>query len=135
VKLCDDSIERNAGQQRAYRLFFWALITYSVALCLSLALLRHYHAWPGRPVFMVLPLIGVILILRSMMLYFSAADEMQRRILSEASAYTLAATIFLTVVFGFFEGTLVPAIPWWLRFTFMMSIWGFAVSFAQAKYR
>lgn len=135
MRFCNDSMERNAGQQRAYRLFLWAMVTYSVTLCLSLVLLKHFHAWRGRLVFMVLPLVGVIFILRSMMLYFSAADEMQRRILSEASAYTLAATIFLTVVFGFFEGSVVPAIPWWMRFSFMMSIWGFAVSYAQAKYR
>ncbi len=136
VKLCNDSSEeRNAGQERAHKMFIWAMVAYGTALPVSFALIKRFEAWHGRLVFMVLPLAGVVLILRSMMLYFSAADEMQRRILAEASAYTLAVTIFATVVCGFFEGTAIPVIPWWIRFSFMMAIWGFSVSIAKARYK
>ncbi len=111
------------------------MVTYGVALPLAFWFMKHFREWPGRWVFMTLPLAAVVFILWSMMLYFSAADEMQRRILSEGSAYTLAATIFATVVCGFFEGTAIPVIPWWIRFSFMMSIWGFSVSIAKARYK
>jgi hypothetical protein len=110
-------------------------VTYGSALPMAFALIKRFHEWPARSVFMVLPLAGVVLILRSMMLYFSAADEMQRRILAEGSAYTLVATIFATVLCGFFEGSAIPVIPWWIRFSFMMAIWGVSVSVAKARYQ
>ena len=135
MKLCDDTAQMTAGQQRAYKMFIWSMVTYGAALPMSFALIKRFHAWPGRLLFMALPLAGVVFILRSLMLYFSAADEMQRRILAEGSAYTLAATVFATVICGFFEGTAIPVIPWWIRFSFMMAAWGIGVSVAKARYQ
>lgn len=133
--ICDSSGEHNSRQQRAYKMFIWAMVSYGTALPISFGLIKRFHEWPGRLAFLALPLAGVVFILWSMMLYFSAADEMQRRILSEGSAYTLAATIFATVVCGFFEGVAIPVIPWWIRFSFMMAIWGVSVSIAKKRYQ
>ena len=135
MNYCDSAAERNAGQERAYKMFIWAMVAYGSALPISFGLMKRFRDWPGHLVFLALPLAGVVLILRSMMLYFSAADEMQRRILSEAAAYTLVVTILATVVFGFFEGIAIPVIPWWIRFSFMMAAWGFCVSVAKARYK
>lgn len=135
MKLCDDFTEMTLRQRRAYQKFWWALVTYGAVLPVAVALMKRFREWPGKPVFMLLPIVGVVLILRSMMLYFAVADEMQRRILAEGSAYTLATTIFATVVFGFFEGTAIPLIPWWARFSFMMVVWGISVTVAKARYQ
>ena len=85
MNFCDSSGERNAGQERAYKMFIWAMVSYGAALPISFGLMKRFRDWPGHLLFLLLPLAGVVLILRSMMLFFSAADEMQRRILSEAA--------------------------------------------------
>lgn len=116
-------------------MFLWSMVAYGCALPITIALIKHLHAWRWRSLLMFLPLACVVFILRSMMLYFSAADEMQRRILAEGSAYTLAVTVFATIVCGFFEGKEIPLIPWWLRFSFMMAVWGVSVSIARRRYQ
>jgi hypothetical protein len=135
VGLFRDRDGMNAGQRRAYRLYQWSMVSYVASLPVAFALTRHFTAWRGKSVFMLLPLAAVALILRAMMAFFSAADEMQRRILAEGSAYALVTNIFLTVVCGFFEGTVIPVIPWWARFVFMMLSWGVAVTVAKARYK
>jgi hypothetical protein len=135
MKTCDDSSEMTVAQHRAYQSFWWAMVAYGATLPVAIALVKRFKDWPGKPAFMVLPLMGVVLILHSMMKYFSAADEMQRRILSEGAAYTLVTTVFFTVVFGFFEGDTIPFIPWWARFSFMMVVWGISVTAAKARYK
>ena len=134
MKLCDDSAAMNLKQRGAYQKFWWAMVGYGARLPVAVALMKRFHNWPAKPVFLLMPLAAVVLMLRGMMAYFSAADEMQRRILSEGAAYTLATTVFATVAAGFFEGTTIPFIPWWVRFSFMMVVWGIAVSVAKARY-
>ncbi len=125
----------NAAQRRAYRWYLWGTLLYVGALLLAVELSRHFKSWPAKPVFMVLPLAAVVLMLRSMALYFSAADEMQRRILSEGCAYAFATIIFASIVYGLFEGILIPPVPWWAQFVFMMTVWGFAVEITKRRYK
>jgi hypothetical protein len=134
MKVCDDSAGMNIAQRSAYQKFWWAMVAYGATLPIAFALMKRFHAWPAKPLFLLLPLGSVVLMLRGMMAYFAAADEMQRRILSEGAAYTLVTTVFATVVFGFFEGTAIPFIPWWVRFSFMMVVWGIAITVAKARY-
>lgn len=125
----------NTAQRRAYRLYIWATVLYLALLFVAVKLSHHFKAWPYKPVFMVLPLAAVLLLLRAMMLYFSAADEMQRRILSEGCAYAFVTIIFASIVYGLFEGSVIPAAPWWAQFTFMMTVWGFAVEITRRRYK
>jgi hypothetical protein len=135
MKACDESSEMTGAQHRAYQGFWWAMVAYGATLPVAIALVQRFKNWPGKPVFMILPITGVVLILRSLMSYFSAADEMQRRILSEGAAYTLVTTVFFTVICGFFEGDVIPVIPWWARFSFIMVVWGISVTVAKARYK
>ncbi|HEY3929531.1 MAG TPA: hypothetical protein VGL89_14245 [Candidatus Koribacter sp.] len=125
----------NAAQRRAYRMYLWATVLYLGTLLIAVYLSRHFKAWPGKPLFMLLPLAAVVLMLRGMMLYFTSADEMQRRILSEGSAYAFATIIFASIVYGLFEGSVIPPAPWWAQFTFMMTVWGFAVEITKRRYK
>lgn len=134
MKICDDTAGMNLKQRAAYQKFWWAMVAYGATLPVAIALIKRFHAWPAKPLFLLLPLGAVVLMLRGMMAYFAAADEMQRRILSEGAAYTLVTTVFATVAFGFFEGTTIPYIPWWMRFSFMMVVWGIAITFVKARY-
>jgi hypothetical protein len=134
MKICEDSAGMNVAQRGAYQKFWWAMVAYGATLPIAMALMKRFHTWPAKPLFLLLPLGAVVLMLRGMMAYFAAADEMQRRILAEGAAYTLVTTVFATVVFGFFEGTAIPFIPWWARFSFMMGVWGIAVTVAKARY-
>jgi hypothetical protein len=135
MKICDDTAGMNVAQREAYQKFWWAMVAYGAALPIAIALMKRFHAWPSKSLFMALPLAAVVLILRAMMAYFAAADEMQRRILSEGAAYTLVTTVLATIVCGFFEGTAIPFIPWWARFSFMMVTWGIAITAAKARYQ
>lgn len=127
--------EMNERQRGAYKLYWGAIFGYCILLPIAVKLAKHFHDWRWKPLFMVLPLIAVILILRAMMTYFSAADEMQRRILAEGCAYAFAASVFATVALGFFEGDTIPVIPWSFRFVFMMFAWGISVQVAKSRYK
>jgi CHASE2 domain-containing sensor protein len=135
VNLIRDCGEMNQRQRRAHKLYWTGLACYCVLLPVAVGLAKHFHAWRGRPLFMVLPLAAVVLILVSMMSYFSAADEMQRRILAEGCAYAFVVSVFATVALGFFEGDVIPVIPWSYRFVFMMVAWGISVQVAKARYK
>ena len=121
--------EMNARQRGAYKLYWFAMLAYGLLLPIAVKLTRFFHDWHWKPLFMLLPLSAVVLILRSMMLYFSAADEMQRRILAEACAYAFV------IVAGFFEGSTIPVIPWYWRFAFMMFVWGIAATVTKQRYK
>jgi hypothetical protein len=127
--------ELNARQRGAYRLYWIALGLYCVLLPVAVKLTRHYHEWRWKPLFMLLPLAAVVLVLRGMALYFSAADEMQRRILAESCAYAFAISVFATIAVGFFEGTVIPPIDWSVRFSFMMVVWGVAAIITKKRYK
>lgn len=134
IRSLRDCAQMNTGQRRAFRLYLIGLGAYFAMLPVAFLLMRDFKHWPGRPVFMVLPLVGIVVVLRAMMLYFSTADEMQRRILSEGCAYAFVVTIFAELVCGFFEGS-IPAIPWAARFVFMMVVWGFSVTIVKKRYQ
>jgi hypothetical protein len=135
MKILGDCGQMNLAQRRAYRLYLWFTVVYCVTLLLGVWLSRHFKTWHWKSLFMVLPIAAVVLLMRAMVLYFSAADEMQRRILSEGCAYAFTATVFASIVCGLFEGDVIPIIPWWARFTFMMTVWAFSVQFAKARYK
>jgi len=130
-----DCGQMNVAQRRAYRMYLWGTLIYVFAILIAFYLFKLFHSWPGKPVFMVLPFASVVFMLRAMMLYFSAADEMQRRILSESCAYAFVTTVFASIVCGLFEGTLIPPIPWYYRFSFMMFVWGIAVQLTKRRYK
>ena len=125
----------NARQRGAYKLYWSAIAAYCLLLPAAVWLTKHFRDWHWKPLFMMLPLAAVVLILRSMMLYFSAADEMQRRILAEACAYAFVVVVFVTIVAGFFEGSTIPVIPWYWRFAFMMFVWGIAATVTKQRYK
>jgi hypothetical protein len=135
MTLFSDCGQMNVAQRKAHRLYLWATFIYCITLLLAVWLSRHFKSWHWKPLFMVVPIAAVVLLLRAMMLYFSAADEMQRRILSEGCAYAFTATVFASLVCGFFEGDVIPVIPWWARLTFMMTVWALSVQFAKARYK
>jgi hypothetical protein len=127
--------EMNPRQRGAYKLYWTAIAAYCLLLPAAVKLTKVFHGWRWNALFMLLPLAAVVLILRSMMLYFSAADEMQRRILAEACAYAFVIVVFCTIVAGFFEGSTIPVIPWYWRFAFMMFVWGIAVTVTKRRYK
>ena len=81
---CDDMYAQPAGQ-RYLRALWPALIGYSLALFLSLWLLRRgIDPLPLRALVAVLPVLPLALMMRAALRYLREIDELQRRIETEA---------------------------------------------------
>jgi hypothetical protein len=95
---CDEMYARPAGR-RYLRAMWPALVGYSLALFLSLWLIRRgIPSLPLRALVAVLPVLPIALMMRAALRYLREIDELQRRI--ETEAIGIASLLVALVYFG-----------------------------------
>ena len=100
---CDDMYAQPAGQ-RYLRALWPALIGYSLALFLSLWLLRRgIEPLPMRALVAVLPVLPLALMMRAALRYLREIDELQRRIATEAIGIASLLVSLLSFAGGLLE--------------------------------
>lgn len=111
-----------------------ALLLYIVLLVGTIFLGRHFEpAGITRYALALLPMLGCLAVLWTVMRAIRRMDELQRRIQFEALAFAFAVTALVTFGYGFLEGAGLPHFPTFGVWPLMAAGW--LVGLGLAKYR
>lgn len=93
-----------AAQRRYVREFFPAMAAYVLLLFVSQALVRHGHAMPLTILLVLLPVLPIVLVVRSMVRLVVASDELERRLQLEAISIASMTVGLLSFAAAFLRG-------------------------------
>ncbi|MGH9615225.1 MAG: hypothetical protein ACRD28_00690 [Acidobacteriaceae bacterium] len=112
-----------------------ALGLYAIVLLLSIDAISKFHlGWWRIPVALV-PVLPCLLVVRSMLAFFSRCDELQIRIHLQSLAFAFACTAILTLTYGFLQNVGFPNVNWAWVWPLMGTLWLLGQLFAKRKYQ
>lgn len=114
--------------KRYFNWFIVSIILYAIVLFAILPLLDTFEESPLRYLFASAPIIPTLMALISYLRWIRGADEMMRRMYSEAFAISAIVTGFLTFSYGFLELVGFPKFGTLWFFPTMIMIWGIALA-------
>lgn len=127
---------KKAGQ-RYMREMMLAAAIYTIIIFAGVYTIEHLH--PPRWLIIVAalaPLAPALLMLRAYLTFMDAADELQRRIQSEAMLISLATVGFSSFAWGFLEEWAgFPHIPLIWVLPAIIAVWGVALGFVRTRYQ
>ncbi len=121
------------------RQYYWELgasvVTYTLALVLSLTVLVHYQVgaiW--KPVVALLPMAPAAGICWAILRQLHRMDELQRRMQLEALAFAFAGTALVTFSYGFMENAGFPRISMFAVWPLMGALWTIGLVLGRRRY-
>ena len=125
----------NASKKLYLKQFIPAMILYAAFIAASSWLLRGgIKAWWRIPV-AISPMLPTLLVLRSVVGFYSRCDELEARINLHALAFAFGGTAILTLTYGFLQTVGFPDVNWIWVWPIMGIFWIVGSWIAKRKYR
>jgi hypothetical protein len=115
--------------------FSGAILFYIAVLFVSVRVLQSPGASSWRIPAALLPIIPIILGLMAFLRFFSAMDELQKRIQLYALAFSFGATGLLTFSYGLLQNAGLPQVSFIAVFPSMIALWGVGSIIASWRYQ
>jgi len=114
--------------------FLSSMAGYSLAVPVSIWLLRGHEHTPLGFVIAFLPIIPSAFALWAFLRFFRGLDELQRRIQLEAVAFSFLATCFVTLTWAFQQNAGLPRFDVSWVAPLLIGLWGVGVGIAKRRY-
>ncbi len=111
-----------------------AMAVYSLAVPLSMWMLRGHEHTPLGYAIAFLPIIPSAFALWAFMRYFRGLDELQRRIQMEAVGFSFLATCFITLTWAFQQNAGLPRFDVSWVAPLLIALWGIGIGIAKRRY-
>jgi len=112
-----------------------ALLAYMMFLVGSVTVLRANPDADWRYIVAVVPVLPAALVVFFFVRQLARTDELQKRIQTEAFAFSLGATALLTFTYGFLEGVGLPHLNWTFILPLIAVLWGIGTAIFTFRYR
>ena len=112
-----------------------AMLGYSVAVVVSISLIRQFPNSDWRYILALLPVLPAMLAMWAFVRALGRMDELQRRIQFDAIVFAAGATGMLTFGYGWLENVGLPHLPLLWVLPMMVALWGVSVAVNSRKYR
>ena len=125
----------DANQKRYLKEFGGSMAAYSAIVPISMWMLRgHEHTLLGYCI-ALLPIIPSALAMWAFMRMFRGLDELQRRILLEAVAFSFLATCLITLTWAFQQNAGLPRFDVSFVAPLLILLWGLGLCVAKRRYQ
>jgi len=114
--------------------FLSSMAGYSLAVPVSIWLLRGHEHTPLGFVIAFLPIIPSAFALWAFLRFFRGLDELQRRIQLEAVAFSFLGTCFVTLTWAFQQNAGLPRFDVSWVAPLLIFLWGIGVGIAKRRY-
>ena len=125
----------DSNGKRYLKEFLTSMAGYSIAVPLSVRLLRGHEQTPAGYAIAFLPIIPSAFALWAFMRYFRGLDELQRRIQLEAVAFSFLATCFVTLTWAFQQNAGLPRFDVSWVAPLLIFLWGIGTGIAKRRYQ
>ena len=112
-----------------------SLLAYMMFLLGSVTVLRANPDADWRYIVAVVPVVPAALVVFFFVRRLARTDELQKRIQTEAFAFSLGATALLTFTYGFLEGVGLPHLNWTFILPLIAVLWGIGTAIFTFRYR
>jgi hypothetical protein len=114
---------------------FTAMGIYAAVVVVSIYWLHSNPPAPWKYLIAVLPILPALYVPVAAARFFSAMDELQRRIQLEGLAFGFVGAAVLTLSYGFLENAGLPQLNWVWVWPVMATCWIVGLGFAHRRYR
>ena len=125
----------DSNGKRYLKEFLTSMAGYSIAVPLSVGLLRGHEHTPLGYAIAFLPIIPSAFALWAFLRYFRGLDELQRRIQLEAVAFSFLATCFVTLTWAFQQNAGLPRFDVSWVAPLLILLWSVGVGIAKRRYQ
>ena len=132
--MLDSENPRDANGKRYLVEFLSSMAGYSLAVPVSIWLLRGHEHTPLGFVIAFLPIIPSAFALWAFLRFFRGLDELQRRIQLEAVAFSFLGTCFVTLTWAFQQNAGLPRFDVSWVAPLLIFLWGIGVGIAKRRY-
>jgi len=132
--MLDSENPMDANGKRYMVEFLSSMAGYSLAVPVSIWLLRGHEHTPLGFVIAFLPIIPSAFALWAFLRFFRGLDELQRRIQLEAVAFSFLATCFVTLTWAFQQNAGLPRFDVSWVAPLLIGLWGVGVGIAKRRY-